>query len=160
MEPNVHLKGVIMEIVSTLNTEIESLLNTVIERHLDEMTNYEIGSDKMSKAINAVEQLHKLRIDEEKIDIERTKLHNEAEELSIKHIENTQKDSFDQVMRDEEMKERRRERFSRIGIAAAEIVLPLTVYTALAILGFAREFDGVITSDTLKRILNNSKPRK
>lgn len=140
--------------------DIENKLNTVIERHLDEMTNFKIGSEEMSKAINSVEQLHKLRIDEERIGIERTKLHNEAEELSIKHIENTQKDSFDQIMRDEDMKERRRERRTRIGMTAAEIILPLTVYTALAILGFAREFDGVITSDTLKRILNNSKPRK
>lgn len=140
--------------------DIENKLNTVIERHLDEMTNFEIGSEEMSKAINSVEHLHKLRIDEERISIERTKLHNEEEELSVKRIENTQKNSFDQIMRDEDMKERRRERRTRIGMTAAEIILPLTVYTALAILGFAREFDGVITSDTLKRILNNSKPRK
>ena len=90
--------------------DIENKLNTVIERHLDEMTNFKIG-------------------------IERTKLHNEEEELSVKRIENTQKNSFDQIMRDEDMKERRRERRTRIGMTAAEIILPLTVYTALAILG-------------------------
>lgn len=56
--------------------------------------------------------------------------------------------------------DRRRDRYLTIGIAAAELLIPLGVYTGLALLGFGREFDGVITSDTLKRIWNNIKPTK
>lgn len=139
---------------------IEDKLNEAIERHLDEMGGLGIGSEEMSKAIKAVAQLHALRIEEEKVSIENRKITNDETAQSAKSIMDVQNNSFEQIMRDEEMKERKRDRFFRIGVAAAEIILPLAVYTGLAMLGFAREFDGVITSDTLKRVLNTAKPKK
>lgn len=139
---------------------IEDKLNEAIERHLDEMESLGVGSEEMSKAIKAVAQLHALRIEEEKVSIENRKITNDETVQSAKSIMDVQNNSFEQIMRDEEMKERKRDRFFRLGVAAAEIILPLAVYTGLAMLGFAREFDGVITSDTLKRVLNVAKPKK
>lgn len=139
---------------------IEDKLNEAIERHLDEMESLGVGSEEMSKAIKAVAQLHALKIEEEKVSIENRKITNDETAQSAKSIMDVQNNSFEQIMRDEEMKERKRDRFFRLGVAAAEIILPLAVYTGLAMLGFAREFDGVITSDTLKRVLNTAKPKK
>ena len=139
---------------------IEDKLNEAIERHLDEMEGLGVGSEEMSKAIKAVIQLHTLRIEEEKVSIENRKITNDEAVQSAKSIMDVQNNSFEQIMRDDEMKERKRDRFFRLGVAAAEIILPLAVYTGLAMLGFAREFDGVITSDTLKRVLNMAKPKK
>lgn len=139
---------------------IEDKLNEAIERHLDEMESLGVGSEEMSKAIKAVAQLHALKIEEEKVSIENRKITNDETVQSAKSIMDVQNNSFEQIMRDEEMKERKRDRFFRLGVAAAEIILPLAVYTGLAMLGFAREFDGVITSDTLKRVLNTAKPKK
>lgn len=139
---------------------IEDKLNEAIERHLDEMESLGVGSEEMSKAIKAVAQLHALKIEEEKVSIENRKITNDEAVQSAKSIMDVQNNSFEQIMRDEEMKERKRDRFFRLGVAAAEIILPLAVYTGLAMLGFAREFDGVITSDTLKRVLNTAKPKK
>ena len=139
---------------------IEDKLNEAIERHLDEMGGLGVGSEEMAKAIKAMAQLHTLRIEEEKLSNELCQITNEETARSERQIMETQKEAFEQIMRDEEIKERKRDRFFRIGVAAAEIILPLAVYTGLAMLGFAREFDGVITSDTLKRVLNTAKPKK
>lgn len=139
---------------------IEDKLNEAIERHLDEMGGLGVGSEEMAKAIKAMAQLHTLRIEEEKISNEKCKIANEENARSERQIMETQKESFEQIMRDEEIKERKRDRIFRIGVATAEIILPLAVYMGLAMLGFAREFDGVITSDTLKRVLNTAKPKK
>lgn len=137
---------------------IENKLNEVIERHLDEMATLGVGSEEMSKAIKAAAQLHALRIEEERISNEKRKIEDEENARSVRQIMETQKESFENIMRDEEIKERKRDRIFRIGVGAAQIVLPLAVYTALALIGYAREFDGVCRSDVLKRILNGFKP--
>lgn len=53
----------------------------------------------------------------------------------------------------------KKDRWFKVGVAAAEIVLPLTVYGVLAYIDYAREFDGTITSDTLKRVLTSIKKK-
>lgn len=66
----------------------------------------------------------------------------------------------DRTCEKERVKEQKADRYFKLGIAAAELVLPLTVYSVLAMLGYAREFDGVITSATLKRVTNDIKFKK
>ncbi len=67
---------------------------------------------------------------------------------------------YDKACGENQIKEQRKDRYFKLGIAAAELLLPLAAYTALAMLGYAREFDGVITSATLKRVTNDIKFRK
>lgn len=131
---------------------IEEKLNEVIERHLDEMANYGIASGEMDRAIKNVVQLHNMKVEEEKLSIEK-------DENSIRHNSEMQKMSYDQLSSEDEQKEKKRERRFRMGLDIAGIAAPLVVYTALALLGFAREFDGCVTSDTLKRVINGVKPK-
>ncbi len=128
-------------------------LDENIERHLDAMSEYGIGSTEMSSAINEVVRLHKLRMDELKHEVE-------LDEQFKRNVLDTQKYTSDELRRDDELCERKRDRYFRVGIAAAELVLPLALYGVLSYIGFAREFDGVVTSDTLKRVLNSIKIKR
>lgn len=130
-------------------SNISKKLDENIERTLEKMASLDTGSKEMSLAVEQVVQLHKLRIDEIKMETD-----------SAKRVFDDQKQSCDEVARYEELKERKKDRWFKVGIAAAELILPLTVYGVLAYVGYAREFDGVITSDTLKRVLNSIKKPK
>lgn len=124
-------------------------LDEAIVRRLDEMENLNIGSDSMAKAIDEAAKLHELRIKE-------VKLMNEDGQRFLEQQSRT----VDELAREEEFKQRKRERIIGFGISAAEIILPLALYGWLSYVGYAREFDGMVTSDTLKRVLNSIKPKR
>lgn len=128
---------------------ISEKLDENIERSLDKIASLDIGSKEMSLAIDQAVQLHQLRMNERKL---------ESEE--IRRISETQKESLDIIARDEDLRERKKDRWFKVGVAAAEIILPLALYGWLSYVGYAREFDGAVTSDTLKRVLNSIKPKR
>lgn len=113
-------------------------LNECIGKHMEELMGLDVGSDEMSKAVSNISELYKLRIEEEKIKVERARTVAEKSEKDV-HC----------------ALERKRFRSDTI-LGVAKIGLPLALFGALSILGFAREFDGVVSSDTLKRVLNSS----
>lgn len=134
-------------------SNISEKLDENIGRSLDKIASLEVGSKEMSTAIDQTVQLHRLRMDELKFDDEKL-------DRTARDIFETQKASLDEVARDEELRERRKDRWFGVGVAAAEIILPLALYGWLSYVGYAREFDGVVTSDTLKRVLNSIKPKR
>lgn len=121
---------------------ISKKLDDGICKHLDDLMNLETGSDEMHKVIGDVAQLYRMRIEEKNIEIDKARLENEK---SVTDNQN----AFD-----------KKKLLVDIGISAAELILPLTLYGILSYIGFAREFDGVVTSDTLKRVLNSIKSKK
>lgn len=91
----------------------------------------------------------------EQLDLEARKVDLDATDKSERRNLDKRRLVNDRANGREQIKEQRTDRYFRIGMATAELVLPLVVYTALAMLGYAREFDGVITSATLKRVTND-----
>lgn len=134
-------------------SNISEKLDESIERSLDKIASLDVGSKERSSAIDQAVQLHKLRMDE-------LKLESEVRDRDARRIFETQKQSLDELARDEELKESKKDRYFRVGVAAAEIILPLALYGWLSYVGYAREFDGAVTSDTLKRVLNSIKPKR
>lgn len=129
-------------------SNISKKLDENIERYLDAIEGLKVGDDKTSRVIDEAVKLHELRMNEQKL----------LNESAMQVLE-TQKETNAELTRDEEVKERKKDRWFKVGVAAAEIVLPLTVYGVLAYIGYAREFDGTITSDTLKRVLTSIKKK-
>lgn len=121
---------------------ITNKLDDGIIKHLDELMNLDPGSDRMDSVVKDLVQLHKLRIDEKKLDLEISKAESEVSDKKSRS-------NLD-----------RKKLFVDIGLGAAELVLPLTLYGVLSYIGFAREFDGVVSSDTLKRVLNSIRSKK
>lgn len=134
-------------------SNISEKLNESIERSLDKIALLDIGSKEMSTAIDQTVQLHSLRMDE-------LKFESDMRDRDVKRVFDTQKQTLEEIARDEDLKEKKRDRYFRIGVAAAEIILPLALYGWLSYVGYAREFDGAVTSDTLKRVLNSIKPKR
>lgn len=134
-------------------SNISEKLDESIERSLDKIASLDVGSKEMSTALDQAVQLHQLRMNERKFE-------SEERDKSVRHFAETQKESLDAIARDEELRERKKERWFKVGVAAAEIILPLALYGWLSYVGYAREFDGTVTSDTLKRVLNSIKPKR
>lgn len=125
-------------------SNISRKLDETIERYLDNLTCFDANSEEAPKVIREIADLHKLRMDE-------LKLENE----NAQAIFDQQRATADDIVKSEEESERKKDRWFRFGISAAEIVLPLAVYGVLAYIGYAREFDGTICSSTLKDVLRS-----
>ena len=154
--------------------DIYTLLNDCIENHLNAMVNYDVGSDEMKQAITDVAVLYKLRVEDERNELEKERMHTDRDdktghaELEGKRfgLEEKKLELERERMAMENDIQNRRDNLDKNKIkldtiiSAAEIVLPLTLYGILSYIGFAREFDGVVSSDTLKRVLNSIKTKR
>lgn len=131
---------------------ISEKLDENIERYLDELGGLAVSDDKTSKAIGNVARLHGLRMNELRFENEKTEKERQRT-VDIRRV------TAEDINRREEQKERKKDRWFRFGVAAAEIILPLATYGVLAYIGYAREFDGTITSDTLKQVVRSIKKK-
>lgn len=129
-------------------SNISKKLDETIERYLDSLTRFDANSDEAPKVIREIADLHNLRMDELRIENE-----------NAQAIFDQQRVTADDIVKSEEASERKKDRWFRFGISAAEIVLPLAVYGVLAYIGYAREFDGTICSSTLKDVLRSIKKK-
>lgn len=168
--------------------EIKNLLDEAIEKevkNLDSLTD----SEERSQVIKDLVQLHKLRIEEIKAETEAEEKRerremdskkNEADlafkekqmaaqneqgekeftlkksEIGFKQAEHIR----DDVALKQQVKDNRIDRCVKIGIAAAEIMVPLAFYGAWMKQGFEFEKTGSFTSATFKNLFNRFRPTK
>lgn len=128
------------------NENIIELLNREIENEIRNLGTFDSGSKEKSDAIDDLVQLYKLRIEENKLTIESTdkelkRLNDEAANL-----------------REDECK--KKERCLRLGIAGAELIVPLIFYGIWMNKGFRFEETGSITSKTFNGLINRFRPTK
>lgn len=128
------------------NENIIELLNREIENEIRNLGTFDSGSKEKSDAIDDLVQLYKLRIEENKLTIESTdkelkRLNDEAANL-----------------REDECK--KKERYLRLGIAGAELIVPLIFYGIWMNKGFRFEETGSITSKTFNGLINRFRPTK
>ena len=118
-----------------MDEEIKKLLDGEIKAEIQNLSNMEDGSDEKSLAVENLVKLFKVKIDASK---------NERD-LSDK------KDQFGEQIKD---------RYFRLGIAAAELILPLIFYGIWMRKGFKFEETGTYTSTTFKGLFNRFRPSK
>lgn len=151
--------------------EIRSLLDEVIEAELQNLTSVTFGSAEETTAIRNLAALHKLRIDEMKAQTEadekrerrmmdseqrRTELALKEREQAVKDADRTREEAFQrQQVRDQAI-----DRYVKIGISAAELVLPLMFYGVWMKKGFRFEETGTYTSATFRNLFNRFKPTR
>lgn len=151
--------------------EIKSLLDGVIERKIEEVDSASSGSEDETKAIQNLATLHKLRIEEIKVQTEADEKRTRREmdddyhkaELALKERELDGKDA-DRTREEAAQKLQARDqmidRCVRTGVAVGELVLPLVFYGIWMNRGFKFEETGAFTSTTFKNLLNRFKPTK
>lgn len=151
--------------------EIKSLLDEVIEAEIAYVGSLSSEDEKKSKAIQHLADLHKLRIDEikAKTDADEKRLRRAMDskqhraELTLKE---RQADGDEAARANEEQFKQHQlndqviDRYVKIGVATAELVLPLVFYGVWMKRGLKFEETGTFTSQTFKNLFNRFKPTK
>ena len=151
--------------------EIKSLLDEVIEAEIAYVGSLSPGDEKKPKAIQQLADLHKLRIDEikAKTDADEKRLRRAMDskqhraELNLKERQadgdetaRTNEEQFKQHQLNDQVIDR----YVKIGVATAELVLPLVFYGIWMKRGLKFEETGTFTSQTFKNLFNRFKPTR
>lgn len=132
---------------------IEELLNEEIAAEIQALSNLNSGSKEKSTAIDDLTKLYKLRIEENK------SIWDADEKYNRRVMEDEANTRDDEVKRTQ-IVEQVKDRYFRVGIAAAELMIPLVFYGIWMKKGFKFEETGTITSSTFKGLINRFRPTK
>lgn len=139
---------------------IKDLLGEEIKTEIKSLSDLNSGTKEKSMAIDDLAKLYRLRIEETKNEAE------VAEKQARREMEKEQSASDNsshrrtaQLERDR-LDEQVKERYFRVGIAAAELVIPLVFYGIWMSKGFKFEESGTFTSNTFKGLINRFRPTK
>lgn len=124
----------------------ETTLEKVIAEEISNLSTLERGSQEKSAAIDDLAALYKLNIEESK--------------FKLDYIERQESAKRDEEFKNKQLEEQVKDRYFRLGIAAAELILPLMFYAAWMKKGFKFEETGAYTSTTFRNLFNRFKPTK
>lgn len=117
-----------------MGEEIKNLLEKEIKNQIENLASLEPGSEKHSTAVESLAKLYKVKLDEDK--------------TSMEYLDKTQNRESDEGFKIAQIEENVKDRYVKIGIAAAELVLPLMFYAFWMRKGFKFEEKGTYTSTT------------
>ena len=129
-----------------MDEEIRKLLEEEIKTEIRDLSTLEPGSKEKSTAIEDLAKLYKLRIEETKNEWDFSEKYDAREgDIQLK------KDQLEEQVKD---------RYFRLGVEAASIILPLIFYATWMKRGFRFEETGTYTSTTFRGLFNRFKPTK
>lgn len=151
--------------------QLKDLLSEEIKTQIQDLSKLDPGSAEKSKAVDDLATLYKLKIDETKMELDfdekqaRRKMdkENRLKDDALKERQLKDENSVrerDELIRKEQLAEQVKDRYIRLGIAAAEIILPLIFYSKWMKKGFKFEETGTFTSTTFRGLFNRFKPTK
>ena len=132
---------------------IDELLNEEIADEINALSELEAGSNEKSAAIEDLTKLYKLRIEENKSSWD-------ADDKYNRRIMDEKSNDKDDEIKQKQLEEQVKDRYFKVGIAAAELMIPLMFYGIWMNRGFKFEETGTITSSTFKGLINRFRPTK
>mgnify|MGYP000318377222 FL=1 len=132
---------------------IKDLLNEEIATEIQNLSELKAGSDEKSSAIDDLAKLYKLRIEENKSEWD-------AYEKYDRRVMEGEANTKDDELKQKQLEEQVKERYFRVGVAAAELMVPLIFYGIWMRKGFKFEETGTYTSKTFTGLINRFKPTK
>lgn len=132
---------------------IEELLSEEIAAEIQALSDLDSGSKEKSTAIDDLTKLYKLRIEENKSIWD-------ADEKYNRRVMEDEANARDDEVKRTQIAEQVKDRYFRVGIAAAELMIPLMFYGIWMKKGFKFEETGTITSSTFKGLINRFRPTK
>ncbi len=147
-----------------MNEDIIVMLDEQIKAGLGGLSGIAVGSKEYTETIEGLAKLYRLRIDDSKAAMEYNK-EIDDENFRRDQMEQEQKQHQEQVEREEQSRkeqltEQKKDRYVRIGIAAAELIVPLVFFAKIYQMGYDLEKDGTFTVQTLKNLIRFVKPTK
>ena len=154
-----------------MSENIKELLNEEIAAEIQAISSLDSGSEEKSKAIEDLAKLYRLRIEETKSELDaedkrsRRTLESEANvrENEIKKSqldEQIKADGQDEQYKRSQLDEQVKDRYFKLGIAAAELLIPIMFYGIWMRKGFKFEETGTYTSTTFRGLFNRFRPTK
>lgn len=134
-------------------TNINQMLNDEIAAEIRALDYLEAGSKEKAMAIDSLTQLYKLRIDENKSIWD-------ADEKENRRVMEEETNAREDEIKRIQIAEQKKDRYFRVGIAGAELMIPLIFYGIWMKKGFKFEETGTITSSTFKGLINRFRPTK
>ena len=132
---------------------IKELLNEEIAEEIQALSTLTSGSKEKSTAIDDLTKLYKLRIEENKSVWD-------ADEKYNRRIMDEESVTKDGDFKERQIAEQVKDRYFRVGIAAAELLIPLMCYGIWMKKGFKFEETGTYTSTTFRGLFNRFRPTK
>lgn len=126
--------------------EIKVMLAEEIKSEIGNLSTLKIGTDEHTRAIDNLTKLYKLKIEETK---------NEKELLETVNAR-----EIEQQLKREQLSDQVKERYFRMGIDVAGLILPLMFYASWMKKGFKFEETGTFTSTTFRGLFNRFRPSK
>lgn len=147
-----------------MNEDIITMLDEQIKAELGGLSGLAVGSKEHTEVIEGLAKLYRLRIDDSKAAMEYNK-EIDDDDFRKKQMEQEEKFHNEQAERDEQSRkeqlaEQKKDRYIRIGIAAAELMVPLVFFAKIYQMGYDLEKDGTFTVQTLKNLVRFVKPTK
>ncbi len=136
-----------------MEDNVRDLLSGEISREIQALSGLNAGSKEKSTAIDDLTKLYKLRIEENKSEWDADEKYNRR---VMEDEANTRDDEVKRVQIAEQVKDR----YFRLGIAAAELMIPLMFYGIWMKKGFKFEETGTYTSTTFRGLFNRFRPTK
>ena len=115
--------------------ESKEMLEEEIRKEIRHLSTLSPGSTEKTAAIEELSKLYRLKIDEVK----------SLEEIKVKN---------------DLMSEQTKDRYIKLGIEAAELIIPLVFYGVWMKKGFKFEETGTFTSTTFRGLFNRFRPTK
>jgi len=129
-----------------MDEEIRRLLGEEIKTEIQKLSSLESGSKEKSTAIEDLATLYRLRIEETKNELDFDEKYDSR--------------ASDQLLKKELMDEQVKDRYFRLGVEAASILLPMMFYAVWMRRGFKFEETGTYTSTTFRGLFNRFKPTR
>lgn len=129
-----------------MNEEIRDLLGEEIKTEIRNLSTLEPGSKEKSTAIDDLAKLYRLRIEETKNELDFKEKYDARES--------------DKQFKKAQLEEQVKDRYFRLGVEAAGIILPLIFYGIWMRKGFKFEETGTFTSTTFRGLFNRFRPTK
>lgn len=154
-----------------MNEEIKEMMVEEVKTEIKHLSELAPGSEEKSKAIDVMSKLCRLNHEIVKTDLEFQEKREQREmEQSLRQDDQTIKENQasaendirerEQALKEEQLKDQIKDRYVRIGIAAAELVIPLVFYGIWMRKGFKFEQTGTYTSSTFRGLFSKFKPTK
>ncbi|MCC8152099.1 MAG: hypothetical protein LIO96_11780 [Lachnospiraceae bacterium] len=136
------------------------LLEKEIRSQIGGLGILELGSEKLNNAVSDVATLYKLKIEEQRIaaDVEDKAERRRLEEEKLETEKFRRLD--EQACRDIQQQEAKKDRYIKIALGSAELILPLIFYGCWMRKGFKFEQTGAFTSTTFRGLFNKFRPTK
>lgn len=129
-----------------MNEEIRDLLEEEIKSQIENLSTIESGSQEQTTAVDCLAKLYKLKLEEDK--------------SATEYMEKIESRETETALKNAQLKESVKDRYFRLGIAAAELVLPLAFYGIWMRQGLKFEETGTFTSQTFRGLFGRFKPTK